>query len=170
MSLKEWLPITGRNRIALCLAGLSLVMFVAWNCFPIVDTREGAPTGIFASFLWREVLSPETYIEVVRSPNFNEFLNLATCIALILTGLVVLLAVPLWQALQASNYIRLPIALLNLSGGSVFVWHFSETSRNDSGTSWPVILTLMAVGMFGQAAAFFTFKNELALRDERSRL
>jgi len=35
--MSGWLPLTARNRVALGLAALALVMFVMWNCLPHYD-------------------------------------------------------------------------------------------------------------------------------------
>ncbi|QTN33011.1 hypothetical protein HZ994_12005 [Akkermansiaceae bacterium] len=168
MSFRDWLPITPRNRIALCLALASLVMFVAWNCLPYYE-MEGVPSeGIVATAAWPEFFSPDNYVYVFQSPDIEGFLNVTASLGLILGGLVVLLTVPLWQILHASNYIRLPLAVLNLLGGAVISWHLFDSAMDDPAPYWIITIALMALSLFGVSAAFFLFRNELALRNARA--
>ena len=78
---------------------------------------------------------------------------------------MILLAVPLWQILHASSFIRIPLAVLNLLGGGVITWHLFDFDR---APYWIITIVLMALSLFSISAAFFTFKNELALRVERT--
>lgn len=59
--MRDWLPITTRNRVALLLAFAGLVMFVVWNCLPNYEyPGDTDPDGIIAKSLWLEVvLSPD---------------------------------------------------------------------------------------------------------------
>lgn len=168
MSFKEWLPVTGRNRVALGLAALALVMFIAWNCLPYYESAGEPSVGIAASVAWPEFFSPDYYIDVFRSPDIEGFLAIMASSGVILGGLVVLLAVPLWQILHASGYVRLPLALLNLLGGAAIIWHLSQEAFNNPAPYWVITLVLMALSLLFISAAFFVFKNELALREIRS--
>lgn len=168
MTFREWLPITKRNRVALCLAGLSLVMFVVWNCLPYYQ-MEGEPSvGIAATVAWPEFFSPDYYLDVFRSPDIEGFLDITAGFGVILGGLVVLLAVPLWQILHASSYIRIPLAMLNLIAGAVVTWHLFDSVIDDPAPYSLTTIVLMALSLYSISAAFFLFKNELALRDART--
>lgn len=170
MSFKEWLPITTRNREALVLAFAGLVMFVIWNCLPYYESADTPSGKIAAVAAWPEFFDPGNYLDVIRSPDMDGLLSSAASMGVIFGGLIVLMAVPLWQILHASPFIRLPIALMNLLGGAVVTWYiFLEVSDPNPAPYWITTLTLMATGMFSVSAAFFLFKNELALREERDR-
>lgn len=165
--IREWLPITTRNRVALGLAALALVMFVLWNCLPhykyeydVVTEREGS----IAMALWPDILSPDLYLMVRKDPDFQIFLVIAAFMSLIQSALVTLAAVPFWKHLHASPYIRLPLAIVNLLGGAVILWLITDASRH-----WVAPLILMALNMFALSAALFTFRNELELREEMNR-
>ena len=165
MSLREWLPITTRNRVALGLAFAALVMFVVWNCLPNYEYGGATePDGIVAMTLWPElVFSPDIYLMVFKEPNMEGFLVVASFMAMIQSALVTLAAMPFWKHLHASPYIRLPLAIVNLLGGAATLWLIIDASRH-----WVAPLILIALNMFALSAALFVFKNELALREERA--
>lgn len=168
MIFNQWLPITRRNRVALCLAAVSLVMFVVWNSLPYYEA-EGEPSiGIVASVAWPEFFDPHNYLDVIRSPDIDGLLSATASFGLILGGLVMLMAVPFWQILHASNYIRIPLAVLNLLGGAVITWHLFDSVIDDPAPHWFITVLLMALSLFSISAAFFLFKNELPLREARS--
>jgi len=165
-----WLPITARNRVALCLAVLALVMFVVWNCLPNYEYGDTEPDGILAKSRWLEaILLPDIYLMVFKNPDIEGFLAIAAFMALILNALVTLVAVPFWKLLHASPYIRLPLTLGNLLGGYVIIWHLFDNGMDDPKPYWVAALLLMSAGMFTLSAALFVFKNELALREEKNR-
>ena len=168
MSFQEWLPITRRNRVALCLAVLSLLLFIGWNSLPYYESEDMPPEEIVATHVWPQVFSPDNYMDVIRTPDIDGFLEVIAYLALLLSGLVILLGVPFWEVLHASNYIRLPVALMSLLGGSVITWLlFDSGILYDPERFWVASIQLMILSMFAISAALFTFKNELALRSER---
>jgi hypothetical protein len=167
MSFREWLPITNRNRVALALAALSLALFLGWNCMPYYESEGVSSKEIVATLVWPEVFSPGNYTAVIHTPDIDGFLEVIAYLAVLLSGLVILMGVPLWVFLHASNYIRLPLALMNLLGGSVIVWHLFDSVLVDPEPFWVATIILMIVSMFAISAALFTFKNELALREAR---
>jgi hypothetical protein len=170
MSLKEWLPVTMRNRVALLIAFAALVIFITWNCLPYYEYGETEPDGIVAMKIWHEgVLDPDPYIMVLKSPDVDGFLSIAASMALIQCGLVSLAVVPFWKHLHGSAYIRLPLAAVNLLGGGVVLWHLSEAGSDYATCGVIATLTLIALNMFALSAALFIFRNELALLEERSR-
>ena len=170
MSFREWLPITARNRVALGLAFAGLLIFVIWNCLPYYEYGETEPNGIVAMTIWHEgVLNPNHYMMVLRSPDMEGFLSLAANMALVQCGLVSLALAPFWKHLHGSAYIRLPLAIVNLVGAGVVLWHLKELGSDDDIRGAVATLSLIALNMFALSAALFTFKNELALREERGR-
>jgi hypothetical protein len=168
MSFNHWLPITKRNRVALCLAALSLVMFVVWNCLPYYHAEGEPSSGIVATVAWPEFFTPDNYLDVFRSPDIDGFLSVTASFGVILGGLVVLMAVPFWQILHASGFVRVPLAVLNLLGGAVITWHLFDSVGDHMAPYWFITILLMALSLFSISAAFFLFKNELPLREARS--
>ncbi len=169
MRIKEWLPITRRNRVALGLAALSLGIFVVWNFLPNYEYGATEPDGIVASHIWLFVFSPDHYIRVFKSPDIDGFLGIAANMALVQCGLVTLATLPFWKLLHASAFVRLPLAFVNLIGGAIVVWFVIQYAPNDAVPYVFAILSLIALSMFTLSAAFFLFKNELALREARGR-
>jgi|AntRauTorckE6833_2_1112554.scaffolds.fasta_scaffold63653_1 hypothetical protein len=168
MSFREWLPIRRRNKLALGLAAFSFVTFVGWNCLPYYEA-EGEPSlGIAASVAWPEFFSPDNYLNEFQSPSIDGLLAITASFGLILGGLVVLLAVPLWQILHASKFITIPLAVLNLLGGVVITWHLYDSAQHDPAPYWIITIVLMALSLYSISAALFVFKNELAQRVARS--
>ena len=168
MSFIHWLPITKRNRVALCLAALSLVMFVTWNLLPNFAGEEGGPTGTTASIFWSLVFSPDMYLSAVRSPGIGEFMAIAANLATLLGGLVILLTIPFWEIFHASSYLRLPIAWVNLAGGISWAWYAIILVSVDPNPYSGATAFLMSLSLFSISASFFLFQNELMLRKARS--
>ena len=161
-ALKNWLPITIRNRVALGFAFVALVIFVTWNFWP------GAHKGdkIVAVQLWPNLFSLDHYINVYKSPDIDGLRACAVCTSLILNGLVILAIVPFWKVLHASNYIKLPLAILNMAGGFVVLWYVVELIMKDRGLYGILPLSLVALSMLALSASLFIFKNELGLRHD----
>jgi hypothetical protein len=168
MTFREWLPITGRNRVALCLAGLSLVMFLGWNFWQV--SFDGEPSGNGASNTWPEVISYRTYMYLRVGLDFEWLTIRCIFISLPLNAMVSVLLIPLWKVLHASPMIRVPLAMLCLAGGIATVCYLFLPPGFPAGSGWDWILSFMALSLLLNSAALLTFKNELALRDERSRL
>lgn len=73
--------------------------------------------------------------------------------ALLLNGLVVLAIVPFWKILHSSNYLRMPLAVVNFTGGSgVFCFIFKEEFDFNAPYNTATIL-LIALMMFALSAA-----------------
>jgi ABC-type glycerol-3-phosphate transport system permease component len=166
-SMKCWLPITVRNRVALGFAGVSLVMFLIWNFLPNYEYGETVPDGIMAMVVWPQMFDPDNYIRVIKSPDVDGYLNVAACLALIQSGLVILAILPLWKILHTSLYVRLPLALVNLVGGLVVSWFVLKYGIDDKDLFEAAAVGLIALSMLTVSAAMFIFKNELGLRNER---
>ncbi len=165
--LRDWLPITTRNRVALFLAFAALVIFVTWNCLPIYDFHDQPPVGIAVEIAWVEVFSPDNYLPTIKSPNIDGFLEMAAYLALMQSGVVILAAVPLWKLLHASAFVRLPLACVNLLGGAVVLWHLNEYAADDPPPFAIALLLLIALSMLAISASLFAFRNELGLREDR---
>jgi hypothetical protein len=168
-SLKDWLPITKRNRVALGVAVLALVMFVSWNFTPTYSYGESTPDGIVAMDLWPAVCSLDIITDVIKSPDIDGFLELAATLALFQNGLVLLIILPFWKMLHASVYIRLPLVLINLAGGAAVFWFVFDNGLelDDLQELFELIaLCLIAMSMISLGISMMIFKNELELRHE----
>ncbi len=64
-AIKDWLPITNRNRVALGFAFAALVMFLTWNFLFYNNRDEGWVAGMAAMKIWPQVFSPSSYVVVV---------------------------------------------------------------------------------------------------------
>lgn len=174
--MKDWLPITVRNCLALGFAMLALVMFVTWNFLPFYQedfsTGLSAPKptyqGLVLMQVWPEMVDPDNYILVFKSPDVDGFLSVAASVALIMNGLIVLTLVPLWKILHASIYLRLPIALVNLLGGAVVLKYSIESliKEHNDAPFQNLTLFLIALTMLTVFLSMLIFKNELELRHE----
>lgn len=169
MSIKDWLPIRIQNRVALLLAFAGLVMFVVWNCLPVYHFHDEPPVGMAATVAWKEVFSPDSYLPTLKSPDIEGFLEIAAYLALMQSGFVTLAIVPLWKLLHASPFVRLPLAVVNLFGGAVVLWLLYDYAMEDQPPYSFALLLLIALSMLAISGALFTFRNELALREERNR-
>jgi ABC-type glycerol-3-phosphate transport system permease component len=165
-TLKDWLPITKRNRVALGFAFAALLMFVSWNFLPINYLYNSSSYMAAAVHFWPLALLPDTYFAVFRSPRIDGFLAMAAYLSLILSGLIVLTILPLWKMFHASVFVRIPLAVINLAGGSVIYYFICRYGGVSDSSMWSVILMLMGLSMFALSASLFIFKNELGLQHE----
>ena len=161
---------TRRNRLALGFAFAALVIFVVWNLMPFYFYEESTPRGIAATEIWPQVFSPSVFIRVIKSPDIDGFLEIAATLALIQSGLVVLLILPFWKMFHASGSIRVPLAMVNLAGGGVLSWMICsiglEADRLDQ-VYGLITVALIALSMYCLGVAMLVFKNELLLRHGR---
>ncbi len=162
-TIKNWLPITKRNRVALGFAVAALVMFVTWNLMP--DYYE-ANNSCVAMVIWPELFSPDKYMNVFESPDIDGFRFVASAISVILNGLLILVIVPFWKILHASNYIKLPLVIFNLAGGLVLLWYAVESTINGKALSENFVLLLIILSLLALSAALFIFKNELGFQND----
>jgi hypothetical protein len=160
--IKDWLPITKRNRVALGFAFAALVMFVTWNFLPDPHGSE----DIVAMELWPELVSLDNYINAYKSPDIDEFRSTVASMSVILNGLLILAIVPFWRILHASNYIRVPLAVLNLIGGLMVLWYVVESLIESDDLDELFVLLLIALSMLALSVALFIFNNELGIRHE----
>jgi hypothetical protein len=172
-AIKNWLPITKRNRVALGFAFAALVMFVVWNCFPSYITHYASShttytfEGLVFMMIWPEMVDLGNYLSVIRSPDINGFIRVAASMALLLNGLLVLMIVPLWKMIHASKFLTIPLAVANFVGGLVVLWILFKENLDTSPAPYEVATLLMiALTMLVLSLALFIFKNELGLRDD----
>jgi len=165
-AIRNWLPITARNRVALGFAVAALVMFVTWNCFPSYEYGSRIYKGLVITEIWIDIVDPDFYLHVFRAPDMDGFLAVAACMTLLLNGIVVLAIVPFWKVLHSSNYLRIPLAVANFAGGSVVFWLISKMETEYLDPYRDATNLLIVLTMFALSAALFIFKNELGIRHE----
>lgn len=181
-AIKDWLPITVRNRMALVFAVLALVLFVTWNFFPYYQVSDKSYTnsfmdspiyervGFISMEIWPNMANLDLYLYVIKSPSIQGFLGLAAWVSLLLNAFVVLALVPLWKIIHASKYLTIPLGAANFLGGSVVLWFLYDDCLKSLSSNAPyevATLSMIALSMWALAAALFIFKNELELRHER---
>ncbi len=165
--MKDWLPITVRNRVALGFASAALVMFVTWNLFPYYEFGAKSFDQRIVTIIWPEMVDPDSYLNVIRSPDIDGFLSVAASMATLMNGLLVLTIVPFWKMIHASKFLTLPLAVANFAGGLVVLWIlFKENLHSDPVPYQAATLSMIALTMLVLSAALFIFKNELGLRND----
>lgn len=172
-AIKDWLPITVRNRVALGFAFAALVMFLTWNFLPNYEVRyvlssynNYARDGFIFMEAWPNIVDPYLIVSVIKSPDVDGFISLAASIALLMNGLIVLGLVPFWKILHASSYLKIPVAFVNIIGGGVMIKYFFESLKEEMPPYISMALLLIALSMFAVFLAMLIFKNELSLRHE----
>jgi hypothetical protein len=169
-ALKDWLPITVRNRVALGFAFAALVMFVTWNILPLRNSIIGYPTASF--FLWPKAFSLNNYIHLLKSTSTASFLELAAYLTLLLNGLIVLVIIPFWRVFHVSGYIRVPLAVVNFTGSLInFRYAFFNYPKKadysiDWSNPWFIVVILIGLSMLTLSVTLFLFKNEQGLRND----
>jgi hypothetical protein len=165
--IKNWLPITKRNRVALGFAFAALVLFLTWNLLSYNSRGEGWVAGMAAMKIWPQVFSPSSYVVVVGFLGYYDgFKIVAMMVSLILSGLTVLVILPFWKILHASTYVRLCLAIMNLGGACATLLFAMESIKWSISYQPGMIFVLMALSMLALSASLFIFKNELGLRHE----
>ncbi|MGJ8642665.1 MAG: hypothetical protein ACSHX9_04590 [Luteolibacter sp.] len=158
MSLKEWLPVTPRNRVALVFAGFSLVVFVIWNCVPVSDPWGVSPERMFCKSFWPLVFSVDPYLYSFKNPEFESFMALAAIISIAISSVTTILIIPFWRFCHAASGITLTVAISSLLGGLILLIFLLDAGGSDSSS---VALALIAVNMLLTSAALLIFENEL---------
>jgi multisubunit Na+/H+ antiporter MnhE subunit len=175
-TLKDWLPITKRNRVALGFAIAALVMFVMWNLLPAYEMTDGSfhelvRSGWFFQDLWPEVVDLNGFLDAFYSPSSDGFIDVFLSIAYLMNALTVLFLVPFWKFLHASRVIRVVIFIPNFLGALIKVkqeieWHFVDHLVICTYPFHQIAQYLMIFCMLAVSGALLIFKNELGLRDE----
>lgn len=117
--LKEWLPITKRNRVALGFAGASLLTFLAWNFLPLeYGEILGSPA---CTFVWPVIFSSLIDYKAYPNMDMEDLVAMAAYFVMLGYGVLSLLMVPLWEILHASKFTSIPLAIIGMLGGLVFI-------------------------------------------------
>lgn len=169
MMIREWLPITIRNRMALGFAFAALVMFVVWNLMPYYPMVDEPSEGLVLTGFWPRFFDIDLYLIGFRSPNVRFFMDITAITALFLNALFVLTVIPFWKILHASRYLTIPVAVVNFIGGTVIFWFVYDIGVNDAPKPKYslLVMSLIACTMYFLGLAMLVFKNELVLRHER---
>lgn len=181
-TIRNWLPMTKRNRVALGFAFAALVMFVTWNFFPYYQVSEKSYAnsymdspiyerdGFISMQIWPILVNPDYYLYAIKSPSIQGFLGMGAWVSILLNALVVVTLVPFWKIIHASKYLMFPLGAANFLGGSVVIWSMYDDYLKYPSSNAPyevATLSLIALSMWALAAALFIFKNELELRHEQ---
>lgn len=172
MSFREWLPITGRNRVALAFAFLGLLCAVGWNFMPwYVSSYSSAglewiPDGRTAgAVIWPEVVSPYTYhVAGFRELGLFGFLLPLSFVSIVLHALSALLAFFLWEMIHQTGHLKTWLGIANAVGGSAmvllrFIGAFDHVS---------LVTVVLTLGMFSTAIALFAYEHEMIMRRQRA--
>lgn len=164
--MRDWLPKTNRNRLALGFAAVALVMFVVWNLMPFYPTKGQPSEGLVVTEFWPTFFDPDYYLRVFKTPDVHGFMEIAAVAASFMNAWVVLAAVPFWRIFHASNHLKIPVAVVNVLGGGVILWFTCDMGTEHAPPFSLVILTLMTSTMFCLSTAMLLFENELDLRHD----
>jgi hypothetical protein len=167
-AIKDWLPIMKRNRVALGFAFAALVMFVTWNFLPYYGAmRAHESDGLVFMMIWPEMVNPDRYLNVIRSPDIDGFIEVVARMAILLSGLLVLTIVPLWKIIHVSRLLTIPLAVANCVGGLAVLWLLFDDNMHVNSPPYAfAALIMIAFTMLVVSTALFIFKNELGLRHE----
>jgi hypothetical protein len=164
-TLKDWLPITARNRVALGFAVLALVLFVTWNLLPITLSGRFFKhfEGSGARFIWRAVFNLDFYISIFKLREPNDFLILFVYIALVFYSLLTLMIIPFWKIIGATPLLKIPFAIMTLAGAFATFYMTDAMIFRILPTCVYVVFLLIILSMFSLSLAFFIFTNERTL-------
>jgi hypothetical protein len=173
-ALKNWLPITVRNRVALGFAFAALVMFVTWNLLPFYDYDYDSPDisyirdGVMFMQLWSKYFEPDYYMNMVGSHKISGFIEFSMVVSYLINSLLVLIFVPFWKVIHLTKYVTMPLGVSGLVSGCIWVFgyiHLTKIQNNAPYMEMRFLLT--SLSLFALSASLFIFKNELGLRHER---
>ncbi len=167
-AIKDWLPITKRNRVALGFALAALVIFVVWNLMPIYDFNATSSERRVFQVIWMHSFDFEYFRSVIASLNMDVLRVIFIRLAFMLNGLLVFTILPFWKIVHASGYLTVPLAVASAAGGLYFFsWGFYIVSYSPASVPHHgLTLFLVSKSMLLSSAALLIFKNELALRHE----
>ena len=166
MTLKEWLPVRDRNRVALAFAVFGLGIFGIWNCIP-APNNLATGNQIFAIEFWPNVLSFKNYAAFFKSPSVTGMMILGACLGTILASVVILLIVPFWKFFHASLMLKTLIAVVSLMGGIGFIALLVIIYPDNLSASEHLVFSLISLHMFSLSTALFIFENELGREPRR---
>ena len=159
MEHHSFFPRSTRNRIALMLGLLSLILFFTWNLMPNYEIcmdvyeREGF---VFQS-LWPQVFTD--LVEGFQSPTMNEESVVSLlCLLLILQVIVMLSILPGWKFWQSTLILRIIPAFMIIVCGLILTYFLLKNIERP--LPQVITLTIMDVNIFATALSLFFFKNE----------
>lgn len=158
MQTNEFFPRSTRNRIAMVMGLLSLVLFITWNLLPIEEpSLGGTEIKTMATIFW-----PNIYQSLINIDTSNlSFDEVASAMATILVTLLALISfslLPAWKLWQSSAIMRIIPAILMLIGFGIVLYF--TTLDNQMRSSDMMILFTIATNFLTAAIALLLFKNE----------
>ena len=159
MQHQSFFPRSTRNRIALMLGLLSLILFFTWNLMPNYEIcmdvykREGF---VFQSF-WPEII--KDLVGGFQSPAMNKGSVISLlCLLLILQVIVMLSIVPGWKFWQSTLILRMIPAFMIIVCGLILTYFLLKNIERPL----PHVITLiiMDANIFTTALSLLLLKNE----------
>lgn len=172
--IKDWLPMTKRNRVALGFAFAALVMFVTWNLLPFYDYDYDSPDisyirdGVMFMQIWSKYYDPDYYTDMIRSGEISGLMKLSMVISYLINSLLVIFLIPFWKFVHLTKYVTIPLGISGFAGGCIWVFayiHLTKIQNNAPYMEMRFLLT--SLSLLALSASLFIFKNELGLRHER---
>lgn len=185
-AIRNWLPITKRNRLALLIVSAALLLFVVCNFLPyyvcdeyprfyIISNNQEDITAyrkpiykcLFYKELWSDVFDQDSYVKLLRSPDIDALLSLVTNVAFLCNTVIMFMLIPFWKIFHSTSYLRMPIAIANF----IFAFRSLQISiyfhMGYAPVSSATIFMLIAIVLASVGSALIIFENELAVRHER---
>lgn len=157
---KSFFPRSKRNRIALMLGLLSLILFFVWNLMPNYEwifADEYKRAGFVFQAFWPEI--SHDLVRGFQSRIINEQSAVSLlCLLLILQVIVMLSIVPAWKFWQSTLILRIIPAVMIIGCGLIltyFLWKNIERPLPHV-----MILIIMDANIFTTALSLLCLKNE----------
>ena len=140
------------------------MVFVVWNFLPCGNELYEAPAY---SFVWPVIFSSLIDYRMYSDMGFDELARMAFFLVTLCYGVLSFFLVPMWAVFHASNFIRIPLAVIGMSGGLILVFGMAFLDWAPSDTDELILMILITFQLIFGSTALFVFKNELALRNAR---
>ena len=162
MEHHSFFPRSTRNRIALMLGLLSLILFFTWNLMPHykrIGPDEYQRAGFVYDFFWpRMARQLKELSQFIIRPTMNYALEHLVMILLILQIIVMFSIIPAWKLWQSTLLLRLIPAIL-ICICCLIVSYFAF---NKDHFPWYLLITnyILRANIFTTALSLLCFKNE----------
>lgn len=160
MEHSSFFPRSKRNRIALWLALLSLVLFVAWNLMPNYQYNYEYDILERKGYTFQKIW-PDIIRIIMRLNNYSitsqQALLSLMCGLVIFHAIVMISLIPAWKFWQSSSIVRIiPSVLISFCGGILIIFLMKIP-----GSIHEIIpISFMTASIFTTALSLLCFKNE----------
>lgn len=158
MQSNNFIPRTTRNRIAMVMGLVSLVLFITWNLYPFQHTfaiYPETPTELGMLQIWPMIFFVLTDIHHIITLDPNIYLVLIQCGLIPLLAFTCIAIFPAWKILQKSKILRIIPAVLFFSGAIALGYSIYLILPDVI----PMFFCIM-FNYFTTAIALLLFKNE----------